>query len=449
MLWPRVVPTEGLARQRRRRKFHTMFDKFQTKFDTKFDTRFDNLPTAFARRALWVALSLGCLTALPPIRSQAAPPPAGVQAAPPPAGGATALDAGARIHVTMADAPEITGDYTVDAVGGVQMLYAGQVRLAGLTASQASARLAAKDCLGRYYKHPQVVVTLLSPGGITIEVTGAVTTQGPRPARTDTHLNDVLQQAVPASDAWLDRVQITHGRPGDTTHPQDTVDYLAFLNGQAAAGNPPLQDGDVIFVPRKDAAPINVVVRGQVARPGQAAVPAKTTVYDTLQAAGGLLPDADRRGISVQHAGATEGVAFDYDAALRQPNDPQINPVLRDGDAVIVAAAAVANAYTITGAVRSPAEYPLTNAATSLADAIGRAGGLAERPKLKEVTIVRKAGKGPAQTVTLDASDLAVQARTVILPGDNISIPQGTVRSRLDPLSALGSVMGILSIFRR
>lgn len=359
------------------------------------------------------------------------------------------LDAGAKIHVTVAGETDVSGDYTVDSAGNIQMLYVNQVHVGGLTTAQAASLLASKQRLGKYIKNPQVVVTLLSAGGISVEVTGDVETQGPRLIRSDARLNDVLQQAVPALDADLGKVQITHGGPGDLAHPQDTVNYLGFLNTQEAAGNPPLQNNDVVFVPRKESVAIQVVVRGQVGKPGRATVPAKTTVYDAIQAAGGLLIDADRKGIAVQHANATDQVAFDYDTALRQLDNPQINPVLLDGDIVIVNAAPISNVYTITGAVRNPSEYPLPNSPTTLADAIGRAGGLSDRPKLKEATIIRKVGKGGAQTMKLDISDPGKQASIVIQPGDNINIPQGTPGRSIDPLSALGILVSLFGIFGR
>lgn len=359
------------------------------------------------------------------------------------------LDAGAKIHVTVAGETDVSGDYTVDAGGNIQMLYVNQVHVAGLTTAQTASLLASKKQLGKYIRNPQVVVTLLSAGGINVEVTGAVTTQGPRLVRADAHLNDVLQQAGPALDADLDKIQITHGGPGDATHSQDTVNYTAFLNSQDATGNPPLQNNDVIFVPRKETVPIQISVRGQVAKPGLATVPAKTTVYDAIQAAGGLLVDANRKGITIQHANTTDQIPFDYDTALRQLDNPQVNPLLLDGDIVIVNAAPISNVYTITGAVRNPSEYPLPNSPTTLADAIGRAGGLSDRPKLKDVTVIRKIGKGGAQTIKMDISDPSKQAAFVIQPGDNIDIPQGSPKPTIDPISLLGIAVGIFGILHR
>ena len=188
-------------------------------------------------------------------------------------------------------------------------------------------------------------------------------------------------------------------------------------------------------------------VRGQVAKPGQAVMMAKTTVYDALQAAGGLLVDGDRHGITVQHADGTPAVPFDIDAAQRQIADTQVNPVLRDGDTITVQGALVPNLYTITGAVRSPATYPLTASNITLADAIARAGGLGERPKLKELLIVRKVGGKGVQSITMDATDPTVQGNTLIQPGDNISIPQGRARRQADPLGVLGGVLSVVRIF--
>lgn len=395
----------------------------------------DTFPSGTARRALAAWLVLLCLTAL---LTQSASAQA-----------AQTLDAGAKIHVTVAGETDVSGDYPVDSAGNISMLYVNQVHVAGLTTAQAASLLASKRQLGKYIKNPQVVVTLLSAGGITVEVTGAVATQGPRLIRSDARLNDVLQQAIPALDADLNKVQITHGGPGEAAHPQDAVNYLAFLNSQDASGNPTLRNNDVVFVPRKESVAIQVVVRGQVSKPGRATVPAKTTVYDAIQAAGGLLVDADRKGIAIQHANTTDQVAYDYDAALRQLDNAQANPVLLDGDVVIVNAAPVANVYTITGAVRNPSEYPLPNTALTLADAVGKAGGFTDRPKLKEATIIRKLGKGGAQTMKLDMSNQTVLANTRVLPGDNINIPQGTPGRIIDPISALGILVSLIGIFGR
>lgn len=356
------------------------------------------------------------------------------------------LNSGAHIHVTVAGAPDVSGDYAIDAAGNIQMLYVNQVHLGGLTTAQAATLLASKDCLGKYYRIPQVVVTLISIGGISAEVTGAVANQGPHVMRPDSTLNEFLQQAGPAVDADLTRVQVTHGLPG-APHTTDTVNYLSFLNNGSLAGNPTLKDGDVIFVPRKEDVQIMVNLRGEVAKPGRASVAAKTTVYDAIQAAGGLLPDADRSGIVLERSSTGDQVPFDYEASTKAPGDPKVNPILMDGDTVVVKAADISNIYTITGAVLKPGEYPLDTKHFTLADAIGKAGGTAERPKLKDLTIFRKEADGHSKVIALDASNLAVQGNTELQPGDIITIPQAGEKRHYDPLQTLGALGGIFSLF--
>ncbi len=356
------------------------------------------------------------------------------------------IDAGAKIHITVAGEPDLSNDYAVDSAGNVTLLYVNQVHVGGQTAPQASKTLA--RALAKFYRNPQVVVTQISAGGISVELTGAVSGQGTRVVRSDARLNDVLQQAGPGLDADLAKVQVTHGQTGQA-HTTDAVNYLSFLNTQDATGNPLLRNGDVIYVPRRDAVPILVVVRGEVAKPGREQVPAKSTVYDALQAAGGLVQDANRQGIYLQHANTAQQSLLNYDAMLRNQTDAASNPLLLDGDILVVKAANVPNVYTITGSVRNPSQFPLNTPNFTLADAIGQAGGLGDRPQLKEITIIRKPGSGRVQTVKLDASDPTVQGNTIIQPGDNINIPQGKAGTKIDALTGIGILVSIFGILRR
>jgi protein involved in polysaccharide export with SLBB domain len=219
------------------------------------------------------------------------------------------------------------------------------------------------------------------------------------------------------------------------------------LNSQEPGGNPTLSDGDVIYVPRKDNVQILVSVRGEVAKPGRITLPSNATVYDAIQNAGGLLQDADRKGIVLQHANMTDQIPVDYDTAIRQQDSPKANPVLLDGDTVIVKAAATNNVYTITGAVIKPGEYPLTTPNFTLADAIGNAGGLSDRPKLKELTIIRTPPNGRAEVIKLDASNPKIQGDTLVQPGDNISIPQGHPGTHYDPLAIASVLVGLVAVF--
>jgi protein involved in polysaccharide export with SLBB domain len=359
---------------------------------------------------------------------------------------ADTLDTNARIHVTVAGEPDISGDYTVDPNGDITMLYVNQIHVKGLTPDQARQAIAQK--LDSIYRNPQVVVQLVSAGGIEVNVSGAVTSPGPRALRSDSHLNDVLQLAAPTLDADLGSVEVTHGRPGEK-HTTVDIDYASFLDNQNATGNPPLRDGDVVYIRRKTGVPIQVNVRGEVLHPGRIALNGKSTFEDAIQQAGGLTSDANHTGITIQHSGSIDQTPVDYASALHNPEDASANPVLLDGDTIIVKAVDRPNTYTITGGVLHPGEYNLPDYQLSLADVLGKAGGAADHSHLDKTTIVRTDATGKVTKVALNASDPVVQKSTYIQPGDNINIPPGAPKRGFDPLQVLGLAVSVLAVTRR
>ncbi len=363
------------------------------------------------------------------------------------------IDVGARLHITVANEAQLTGDYTVDADGNITLLYINQVRVQGLTPAQAAAAIRGEakadgrpaTALSQFYVSPQVVVVIADAGGIGVDVAGLVSAPRHYTVRSNAHLDDVMQQAVPALNADLSRVEITRG----DTKAKETVDYRSYLDNKAPAGNPALRSGDVIVVGNRDPQPITVNVQGQVVKPGRFQVPPTTSAYGALQAAGGPTLAANTAGIVIKHFGTTDTIPFGYAQAGQNPTDPALNPALLDGDTIIVPAAPVLATYTLTGpGIRNPSEYPLPNGQpVSLAAAIGKAGGLSDRAKIKEVQIIRSNPKtGAATTVKLDASNPAVQGSYLIQPGDNITIGQGGVPSRVDPFQVLGLAIAVFSI---
>ena len=183
------------------------------------------LPSA-PRRAAWLWIALLLLTAF-----AAGGRPARAQAV-------KIIDVNAKLQITVADEADVSGVYTVDPDGNINMLYVNQVHLAGLTTAQAQAKLASKKYLGKYYKHPQVVVTIINPGGITVTLTGQVAAQKDYTVRSDAHLSDVLSVAEPTVDADLAHVQVTSGIPGAPKSQSMTTITWLYRNSNDSAGQP-------------------------------------------------------------------------------------------------------------------------------------------------------------------------------------------------------------------
>ncbi len=177
----------------------------------------------------------------------------------------------------------------------------------------------------------------------------------------------------------------------------------------------------------------DIAVRGSVNRPGRLSLPAKTTAWAALQAAGGLLPNADTGQIVIKHLGETKAGPFDYALAKQHPDDPKADPILLDGDTLIVPALAPELTFTVSGpGIHNPAEYALLTPTISLATALGKAGGLEDRAELDKVRITRPAPGGHVTVIVLNAASPAVQATFQVQPGDDIVIGQAKRKSRVD-----------------
>ena len=224
----------------------------------------------------------------------------------------------------------------MDADGNITLLYINQVHVQGLTPAQAAAAIRGSAASGgkpatglsQFYVSPQVVVTIADAGGIEVDVAGLVSAPRHYTVRSNSHLDDVMQQAVPALNADLSKVEITRG----DTKAKETIDYRSYLDNKAAAGNPLLHGGDIIVVSNREPQPITINVQGQVVKPGRFQVPPSTTAYSALQAAGGPTLAANTAGIVIKHFGTTDTVPFQYTPAGQNPTDAALNPGMLDGD---------------------------------------------------------------------------------------------------------------------
>jgi len=207
------------------------------------------------------------------------------------------LGAGDVLQVTVWDHPELAlaqgpqqqtntrpsdppQGFVIDEAGNVQVPYAGNVPVAGLTVDGARQAIAA--ALARYFVTPKVTVRVASFRAKQVHVDGEVRTPGTVP------VNDVpmtLYEAVGRAGGFTaaadqSRLELVRG---GVSHPLD-------LPGMLARGVNPssllLRDGDLLrVVPREEN---GVYVMGEVSRP-TTALPLRTgrlTLSDALSQAG-------------------------------------------------------------------------------------------------------------------------------------------------------------------
>ena len=198
-------------------------------------------------RILLRALALGAALL------SAAAAPAGADASPAYGGMDYRLGSGDKIHVTVYDEADLSGDFQVDATGLIRLPLIGQVRAGGLTAHEIESGIAAALAQG-YLNDPKVAVEIttyrpfyivgevLKPGeypyanGMTassaIALAGGYTPKAVESVIYVRHQGENQERRLAATDA-------TAVRPGDvlrvdSTAFWDVMDVLSPLAGVSA-----------------------------------------------------------------------------------------------------------------------------------------------------------------------------------------------------------------------
>jgi len=238
----------------------------------------------------------------PPQKPQEAP----ILPGPIPAEGDYTISRQDILSVVVIDQPSLTNKYTVDADGAIRFPLLNRVTAAGKTLHQLESELK-KGLADGFLKDPQVVVSLDQFKGRKVFVWGAAG-GGMYPLGDD---DTILAMLVKVGAANLSEAVIIRPKSGsrntkmlspDTTDGETIHVSMRELEKEVEQGNfsrnLPLQDGDVIFLPRVDKN--RVYVTGQVKAPAAYSVPEGTTVLQVIALAGGLTEAASTKNIKIQ-----------------------------------------------------------------------------------------------------------------------------------------------------
>lgn len=232
------------------------------------------------------------------------------------------LGAGDVIRISVYQNPDMTLETRVSEAGVISFPLLGQVKLGGLTATQAEKRLADGLRDGKFVKSPQVSVLVMQVRGSQVSVLGWVNRPGRFPLETaDTKLTDVLAQAGGVAPSAADVVTVVGTRNGQPVRIE--VDLPGTFSANGRGEDPVLQNGDVIWVDRGP----QVYIYGEVQRPGAMRLERGMTILQALANGGGLTQRGTEKGLRV-HRRDAEGKI--------QVLQPAMNDGLRDGDVVYV-----------------------------------------------------------------------------------------------------------------
>lgn len=421
------------------------------------------------------------------------------------------LGPGDRVKIDIFGVTEYSGEYQVTSDGAVNLPLAGNVSVQNRTLTGAADAI--KRRYSEYLTRPVITVSLLTARPIQVAVSGEVA----RPGTYTTALNDVgvptLSRMVQMAggikqSADLKRIQIRRaGQPGRS------VDLAQLLRTGDLSQDVRLRDGDSVFIPAATALnfqdanqlassslgasfdrPINIVIAGEVNRPGPQTVRGDTiavqntdptatpgqpnvtqkvkapTVTRALQSAQGITQRANIRDIEVKRtvADGTEQTIKVNLLSLLQAGDAKQDIVLQEGDRVIVPAATTMNAeeaslaarasfspdvitVNVVGEVEKPGAIQLSPN-TTMNQAILAAGGFNGKARKGEVTFLRLQPNGAVdrRKIPVDFNRGIDMAKNPPLQsGDTIVIGKTGFATFTDGLgSILGPALGIFGVFR-
>lgn len=233
------------------------------------------------------------------------------------------LGPGDTVRVSVFQSPELGLDTRISESGFMSYPLLGQVKVGGLTISEAEKKIADGLRSGNFVRQPQVSLLVLQVRGNQASVLGQVNKPGRYPLEVaDMRLTDLLAAAGGVAPTGAEVVTLVGVRGGQPYRVQVNLSEV-FAPGQRSTQDIRVTDGDVVWV---DRAP-TVYIYGEVQRPGPVRLERGMTLMQVLAAGGGLTQRGTQRGLKV-HRKAEDGKV--------QVVQPSMDEPLREGDVVYV-----------------------------------------------------------------------------------------------------------------
>jgi len=243
---------------------------------------------------------------------------------------------------------------TVDRNGRIVLPKVGDLRIWGLTFSQADRLI--RDELSRYFRGFQTSVTMGRLRTVSVHVVGEVCQPGVYTLSSLATVTNALYSAGgPTKLGSLREVRLLRSNIQVAR-----VDLYDFLQRGDRARDYRLESGDTIFVPTVGDV---VAVAGEVKRPAIYEVQTGTRLADVVTLAGGVTPMSYLKRVQIVRAlPNAERATLDVDLTAHYlKGDEASNPLINAGDLVLIHPAdpRVYNIVKVDGAVRYPGAYEL------------------------------------------------------------------------------------------
>jgi polysaccharide biosynthesis/export protein len=160
-----------------------------------------------------------------------------------------------RIHLEVVNEAELTATQRVDGHGNVNLVYIGEVHVAGLTLAAAQDAVEKAYVDEKYLKHPQVTISVDEYAARTVSIQGAVKNPGrfELPPEATMSVVELVTKAGGFTDIGKGSdVRITHASGGNQV---EHVDVQGIITGKSKLKPDDesllLLPGDIVYVPEK------------------------------------------------------------------------------------------------------------------------------------------------------------------------------------------------------
>ncbi|MCJ7497066.1 MAG: SLBB domain-containing protein, partial [candidate division Zixibacteria bacterium] len=252
-------------------------------------------------------------------------------------------------------------------------------------------KLSVKDEVLKRYRNIDITISLLNLRKFKVSVTGAVKNPGIYSTYANERVSEIIEKAGESLPNSSTRNILLKRNDGSEME----VDVLRFLKTGKSDRNPYVLDGDIIYVPLKDAS-INIFgIYGAVKDPGEYEYFEGDSLKDLIALAGGLTADVD--------FSTAEIVRFSSDDKHTQSLKKNLKSLFTVGsqekdlslmpdDRVFIRSRPdfrEKKQVTVEGEVLYPGVYAINEGITKLSDLVELAGGFTKKASLEEADMIR------------------------------------------------------------
>ena len=290
------------------------------------------------------------------------------------------LGTGDQVQVTVFNAPDYSGEFSVLAGGSLNLPLAGEILVEGLTLRQASEEISVQ--LSQYIRRPRVTVSLVTARPLQVAIAGEINRPGAytlpvdgengSPTPTLTQVISLAGGITQSADIRQISVQRQLPRGADAVGDSAiTIDLWQLIQAGQLDADLALQRGDRIIVPKATelspeeatelastsfspvAIAVNVV--GEVENPGAVSLPPNAPLNQAILSAGGFNRRARQSTVGLIRLNdngtvTRQEIEIDFEAGLNADN----NPALRPNDTIVVGVNGLNRVTDTLGTILSP-----------------------------------------------------------------------------------------------